>query len=116
MRRQIINLPRFTKQTIAIACDLVMCVLATWLAFSLRLDVVHFPEGYQWHVYQVSPLLLFPVFVRLGLYRSVFRYTGVAAIVSIAKALVIYGLLLFVFVLLQHNAMGLLNALIANMS
>ena len=117
MRRQIINLPRFTKQTIAIACDLVMCVLATWLAFSLRLDVVHFPEGYQWHVYQVSPLLLFPVFVRLGLYRSVFRYTGVAAIVSIAKALVIYGLLLFVFLVWMGlpgvpRSLGILQPLI----
>ncbi|WP_343741454.1 nucleoside-diphosphate sugar epimerase/dehydratase [Herbaspirillum huttiense] len=117
MRRQIINLPRFTKQTIAIACDLVMCVLATWLAFSLRLDVVHFPEGYQWHVYQVSPLLLLPVFVRLGLYRSVFRYTGVAAIVSIAKALVIYGLLLFVFLVWMGlpgvpRSLGILQPLI----
>ena len=97
MRRQIINLPRKIKQGIAIATDLAMCVVATWLAFSLRLDTLHFPEGYQWHVYQISPLLLLPVLVRFGLYRSVFRYTGVAAIVSIAKALSVYGMLLFLF-------------------
>ncbi|WP_288407147.1 nucleoside-diphosphate sugar epimerase/dehydratase [uncultured Herbaspirillum sp.] len=117
MRRQIIDLPRITKQSIAVVCDVLMCIVATWLAFSLRLDVMHFPEGYQWHVYQISPLLLLPVFVRLGLYRSVFRYTGVAAIVSIAKALVVYGFLLFLFLVWMGlpgvpRSLGILQPLI----
>ncbi|EJN00855.1 nucleoside-diphosphate sugar epimerase/dehydratase [Herbaspirillum sp. YR522] len=97
MRRQIIHLPRRIKQGIVIAVDLVICLVATWTAFSIRLDTLHFPEGYQWHVYQVAPLLMMPIFVRFGLYRAVFRYTGIAAIVSIAKAVAVYGLMLFLF-------------------
>jgi len=97
MRRNIIHLPRTIKQGIAIAVDVSMCVLSTWIAFSLRLDTLHYPDGYQWHVYQIAPLLLLPIFVRMGLYRAVFRYTGIAAMVSIARAVALYGLIFFCF-------------------
>jgi FlaA1/EpsC-like NDP-sugar epimerase len=97
MRRKIIHLPRKTKQGVAIAVDICMCVLSTWIAFSLRLDTIHVPEGYQWHVYQIAPLLLMPIFLKFGLYRAVFRYTGIAAMVSIAKAVCVYGAVFFSF-------------------
>jgi FlaA1/EpsC-like NDP-sugar epimerase len=99
MRRKLIHFPRPIKQSIVIAIDLVICVLSTWVAFSLRLDTVHFPVGYQWHVYQITPMLMLPIFLRFGLYRAVFRYTGIAAIVSIAKAIALYGLILFAFLM-----------------
>jgi FlaA1/EpsC-like NDP-sugar epimerase len=97
MRRTIIHLPRKSKQGIAIAVDIFICLLSTWVAFSLRLDTLHFPEGYQWHVYQIAPCLMLPIFLRFGLYRAVFRYTGIAAMVSIAKAVAFYGLIFFGF-------------------
>ena len=97
MRRTIIHLPRKSKQGIAIAVDIAICLLSTWVAFSLRLDTLHFPEGFQWHVYQIAPCLMLPIFLRFGLYRAVFRYTGIAAMVSIAKAVVFYGLIFFGF-------------------
>ncbi|MCI1004449.1 nucleoside-diphosphate sugar epimerase/dehydratase [Herbaspirillum sp. C7C8] len=97
MRQKIIHLPRTTKQGIAIAVDIFICILSTWIAFSLRLDTLHFPEGYQWHAYQVAPLFSLPIFLRFGLYRAVFRYTGIAAMVSIAKAVAVYGAAYFTF-------------------
>ena len=97
MRRKLIHLPRKTKQGIAIAVDIFICLLSTWIAFSLRLDTLHFPEGYQWHVYEITPLLLIPIFTHFGLYRAVFRYTGIAAMVAIAKAVTFYGAILFIF-------------------
>jgi FlaA1/EpsC-like NDP-sugar epimerase len=95
MKRRVLELPRLNKQAIVAGIDISLSLLATWIAFSLRLDSVHWPEGYQWHVYQLAPLLMLPIFVRLGLYRAVFRYTGISAIVSIAKAVTLYGLVLF---------------------
>lgn len=95
MRRHVLDLPRLNKQAIVATIDVLISLLATWIAFSLRLDSLHWPQGYQWHVYQIAPVLMLPIFVRMGLYRSVFRYTGIAAIVTIAKAVALYGLLLF---------------------
>ena len=72
-----------------------MSVLATWLAFSLRLDTLHWPSGAQWWVYALAPALAIPIFIRFGLYRAIFRYTGQAALLTTAKAVAVYsGLLL----------------------
>jgi len=95
MRSQIIHLSRISKQGIAVCTDVVMSIFATWCAFSLRLDSFSWPSGYQWHVYQLAPALAVPIFIRLGLYRAVFRYTGIAAIVTVGKAVTLYGLILF---------------------
>lgn len=99
MKRRVIHLSRTSKQSIAAFSDVVMSLLATWCAFSLRLDGLHWPEGFQWHVYQLAPALALPIFVRLGLYRAVFRYTGIAAIVTVGKAVALYGSILFFLLL-----------------
>ncbi len=75
--------------------DVILSVVATWLAFSLRLDVLHWPQGLQWRVYLLAPMLAIPVFIRFGLYRAIFRYTGQAALMATARAAVVYGALLF---------------------
>ncbi len=41
MKQELLELPRWVKQLIAIAVDLACALLATWLAFSLRLDEFH---------------------------------------------------------------------------
>lgn len=104
MQNRLIRLPRNVKQGIVITADIVMSVFATWLAFSLRLDSWNWPQGYQWHVYQLTPLLAIPIFARLGLYRAIFRYTGMSAMVTMAKAVALYGaILFFLLFLLQGN-------------
>jgi len=50
-------------------------------------DNTCYPVGSQWWVYAVAPLLAIPIFVRFGLYRAIFRYTGQAALVATGKAL-----------------------------
>src|SRR5450830_187216 len=99
MQNRIVKLSRPLKQCIVAGADIVMSVLATWSAFSLRLDVLHWPSGYQWHVYQMAPLIATPIFIRLGLYRAVFRYTGLSAMMAIAKAVALYGAVLFCILL-----------------
>lgn len=76
------------------ALDVVMCLFATWLAFTLRLDTPNWPQGAQWWVYALTPVLAVPIFIRFGLYRAIFRYTGQAALTATAKAVAVYGALL----------------------
>jgi FlaA1/EpsC-like NDP-sugar epimerase len=94
MQQRILAWPRSLKRLVVLSMDVVLSLLATWLAFSLRLDSPHWPDETQLRVYVLAPLLAIPVFVRLGLYRAIFRYTGQAALLTTAKAVAIYGALL----------------------
>jgi FlaA1/EpsC-like NDP-sugar epimerase len=69
-------------------------------SFYLRLDQTGMPQLQQKYVYLLAPLLAFPIFVRFGLYRAIFRYTGMAALASTAKAVGIYAVLFFAALLL----------------
>lgn len=99
MQHTILAWPRTVKRLVVLAMDVVLSLLATWLAFSLRLDTLHWPEGLQWRVYALAPLLAIPVFIRLGLYRAIFRYTGQAALLTTAKAVLVYAILLLALLL-----------------
>jgi len=94
MQQSILAWPRAIKRLVVLSMDVVLSLLATWLAFSLRLDSPNWPDETQLRVYLLAPLLAIPVFIRLGLYRAIFRYTGQAALLTTAKAVAIYGGLL----------------------
>jgi FlaA1/EpsC-like NDP-sugar epimerase len=55
---------------------------------------LHVPDGLQWRVYALAPLLAVPIFIKFGLYRAIFRYTGQAALLATAQAIGVYGALL----------------------
>jgi FlaA1/EpsC-like NDP-sugar epimerase len=86
--------PRSVKRLVVVAIDVVMSLVAMWLAFTLRLDTLHWPDGVQWLVYGLAPVLAVPIFVRFGLYRAIFRYTGLSALIVTAQAIAVYSLLL----------------------
>lgn len=94
MQHRILAWPRAVKQLIVVTMDVALSLFATWLALSLRLDSPNWPDAMQLRVYLLAPLLAIPVFVRLGLYRAIFRYTGQAALMTTARAVAIYGALL----------------------
>ena len=94
MQSTVLAWPRATKRLVVVALDIALALVATWLAFTLRLDAWHWPTGSQWWVYGLAPLLSVPIFIRFGLYRAIFRYTGQAALVATAKAVALYGGLL----------------------
>jgi len=94
MHRKVLTWPRLAKLGVVIALDVVLALAATWIAYSLRLDILHVPSGVQWRVYLLVPLLAVPVFIKFGLYRAIFRYTGQAALWATAKAMTVYGALL----------------------
>jgi FlaA1/EpsC-like NDP-sugar epimerase len=91
--------PRHIKVLTVMSMDAVIAPIATWLAFTLRLDTFHWPTGDERSVYVLAPLLAIPVFLRLGLYRAIFRYTGFAALLAIMQAVAIYAALFFVLLI-----------------
>jgi FlaA1/EpsC-like NDP-sugar epimerase len=95
MQTFIIQLSRRVKQCIVGAVDILMSILATWMAFFLRLDSAAMPHGYQWHAYQLAIILSIPILTRFGLYRAVFRYAGMSAMATIAKAIALYAAIFF---------------------
>jgi len=117
MHERLVALPRLQKQLSVIVLDVALALLSTWLAFSLRLETLHWPSGAQWWVYLLAPVLAVPIFVRLGLYRAIFRYTGLAALMAIAKAVALYAMLLFGILLWQQwlgvpRSMGVLQPIL----
>lgn len=94
LNRAILAWPRPVKQLVVSAFDSLLAVLAMWIAFTLRFDTLHWPQGGQWWVYLLGPLLAVPVFTRLGLYHAIFRYSGLAAMAATAKAVALYSALL----------------------
>ena len=117
MTQRILTWPRLLKQFTVVLLDIALALLATWLAFGLRLDVWARPVDAQWWVYLVAPALAIPIFVRFGLYRAIFRYTGQAALNATAKAVVLYSVLLTSILLWQRwtgvpRTLGVLQPLI----
>ncbi|HQS39477.1 MULTISPECIES: nucleoside-diphosphate sugar epimerase/dehydratase [unclassified Polaromonas] len=117
MRSQVLSWSRVTKWLLVMLLDVVMAVTAMWMAFSLRLDTLHWPSDMQWVAYALAPVLAVPVFIKFGLYRAIFRYTGLAALVATAQAAAVYGVLLFALLLWQQwpgipRTIGLLQPLI----
>ena len=93
--KSILNLPRFVKQIVAIIVDLSLCVVSAWFAFYLRLDQFISIQGAPLTAAIVSVALVLPIFWLLGLYRTIFRYSGLSIMFSVAIALFIYGFLYF---------------------
>lgn len=117
MISEILLWPRSAKRLVVIALDVVLALIATWLAFTLRLDALHEPSGWQWLVYALGPVLAIPVFIRFGLYRAIFRYTGQAALLATAKAVAVYAVLLTTILLWGQwigvpRSLGLLQPII----
>jgi FlaA1/EpsC-like NDP-sugar epimerase len=94
MQSRVLGWPRTIKRLVVVALDVVLALVATWIAFTLRLDTPHWPEGAQWWVYGLAPVLAVPIFVKFGLYRAIFRYTGQAALQATGQAVLVYGMLL----------------------
>ena len=117
MQSRVLGWSRAAKRLVVVALDVVLALVATWIAFTLRLDALHWPTGDQWRVYALTPVLAIPIFVKFGLYRAIFRYTGQAALNTMAKAVGTFAALLVAILLWQKwqgvpRSLGVLQPLI----
>lgn len=89
----VLALPRPVKRGVVLVVDAGLCTLSVWLAFYLRLGVfLPLSEAPMWPV-MVSVVLVLPLFITSGLYRAIFRYSGLPAMVAVARAMLLYGLI-----------------------
>lgn len=92
----ILDLPRFYKRLLALTVDTLLCGLAVWLAYYLRLGMwlAFFDPRVRMPVAAlVSIVIAIPLFIRFGLYRAIFRYAGWAAQGAVLRAAIVYALI-----------------------
>jgi FlaA1/EpsC-like NDP-sugar epimerase len=92
-----LDLSRIRKRALVLLVDCALCIATVSVAYWVRLDYWHRPSGTQWLSYILALALSVPIFIRMGLYRAIFRYAGWGALVSVIKACAIYGVLYFLF-------------------
>ncbi|MBT2300796.1 polysaccharide biosynthesis protein [Variovorax paradoxus] len=112
MQDTILSWSRSRKRMVVMALDAVLALVSMWLAFTLRLDTLHWPVGAERVAYAVAPALAIPIFFRLGLYKAIFRYTGVASILATGRAVALYGFVLCPLVWLLFHWEGIPRSLI----
>ena len=68
--------------------DILTLLFALWLAFVLRLGE-SFPAEYiypSWWIFIAIPVIMIPLFIKLGLYRAVLQYIGIKVITTTFQA------------------------------
>jgi len=89
----VLALPRWTKRFVVLTLDTSLCMLTVWLAYYLRLGEFVALSGVDSSTVLVSVGIALPIFVVSGLYRAIFRHSGWPALLVVARAITIYGLL-----------------------
>jgi len=79
------------KRGFVLLVDISICVLAVWFSYYLRLTEFVALSGPVLMPVAVSILLAIPIFIASGLYRSIFRYSGLPAMGAMARAMLLYG-------------------------
>ena len=77
----------------ALGADAFICAVTVWMAFNLRLE--------SWTAWSHAHFIAFvgamafalPLFVVFGLYRAIFRYAGLPALMTVLKAVAIYAVI-----------------------
>ncbi|MDA9665514.1 polysaccharide biosynthesis protein [Candidatus Pelagibacter sp.] len=100
-----LSLNRYSKRSIAIITDILLCILCTWIAFAVRSEywislkpTIELSLLYQELNFKsalLSVIIAIPIFWLFGLYRTIFRYTGFSIFFTILISSLIYGLLYF---------------------
>ena len=99
LAKPVLHLPRPLKRILATFLDAFLCALTVWFAFYLRLGQwIDLSGNFEWDpapALIVSLVMALPIFIIFGLYRAIFRYSGWTALMAVAKAAFVYGILYF---------------------
>jgi len=86
----VLALPRPIKRGVALGVDAGLCVLTVWLAFYLRLGTFLPLSGSPLLPMLASVVIALPLFITSGLYRAIFRYSGMPAMMAVVRAMLLY--------------------------
>lgn len=114
-------LSRPAKRSIALGADAMMCAITVWMAFNLRLESWTAWSPSHFTAFAGSAALALPVFIVFGLYRAIFRYAGLPALMTVLKAVALYAVIYaFVFTVVSvpgvPRTVGILQPLLLLLS
>lgn len=105
----VLSFPRFAKRGIVLLVDLSLCILTVWLSYYLRMGYWVSLRGDAFSspliAIYISIILALPLFIGFGLYRAIFRYSGWAALMTVVKACMIYGLI-YATIIMTYGFIG----------
>jgi FlaA1/EpsC-like NDP-sugar epimerase len=105
IREKIVKTPRLWKRVFMISLDVIALMIALWASYAIRLSVwTPAITGERLLLAAFAPVVAIPVFIRLGLYRSVIRYLPEAAIWTIIKAMLIATMSWVIIIFLMEMA------------
>ena len=88
----ILRLPRTAKIGVVVFTDSNICAIAVFIAFYLRLGELTSDTIPMVTAAFVSAMFALPIFLVMGLYRAIFRYSGAFALINVARAIVLYSI------------------------
>ena len=88
------SLEQKRKQAVALILDTTFIILALSAANLLRLSTVDFSQ--LWPLFLILPVATALVFVRVGVYRTVIRFSGMDDLAPLAKGVVVSSLLMLI--------------------
>jgi FlaA1/EpsC-like NDP-sugar epimerase len=100
--QKITSLSRFTKKSIMMLYDSISIVLILFASFNIRIGYWHIPESNIYWIIFGAPLLAIPIFMRFGLYQSIVRYIGFAALWGVGQAVTLYSILWGLILLIMN--------------
>tara|TARA_Y100001968_G_scaffold224503_1_gene207189 strand:+ start:3712 stop:5661 length:1950 start_codon:yes stop_codon:yes gene_type:complete len=100
IRLLFLDLPRGKKIFLSLAVDGLLCFFTVWLAFLLRLGEIPNKNELILIPTIISIIFAIPVFYLSGLYRTIFRYSGWASMLTVSKSVLIYGFLFSILITL----------------
>ncbi len=86
-------LPRPIKRIGMVLGDTLLLMFSVWAAFALRLGQGFVPNFGQTLLMLAAPVVALPIFIRMGLYRSVIRYLGERALWAVVQSITLATLL-----------------------
>ena len=93
-----LDLPKSIKIIISLSVDFFLCIFTTWLSFCLRLGELLPFESIKFLSLFISIIFAIPVFYFCGLYKTVFRYSGWPAMLTVSKSIFLYGFIYAFFI------------------
>jgi FlaA1/EpsC-like NDP-sugar epimerase len=102
--KNLVDSTYFTKRFILLAADTTILAFALWASVALRLEEIwpYVWDEFAWLFWAV-PLVSLPLFIRLGMYRAVIRYTGLEALWVIFIACLSSSLLMAALLLITGH-------------
>lgn len=88
-----LSLSRPVKRSLALGADAFVCGITVWFAFNLRLETWTSWSPAHFTAFVGAVAFALPLFIVFGLYRAIFRYSGLPALMTVVKAVVIYAVL-----------------------